>query len=198
MNTLTRARDGEPMTVALYGRVSTNQGRQDAENQMIQLRDFCSKRGWKIVHEYVDHFSAKTSEDRKQFQQLFTDAGKRKFDVVLFWSLDRFSREGTYPTLCLLQRLDSYGVAWKSFTEEYLDSCGIFKDAVIAILATVAKQERVRISERVKAGIARVRGHRKTWGRQTIEVDVPKELSNRAAAALLGVSKDTIRRRRAQ
>jgi DNA invertase Pin-like site-specific DNA recombinase len=45
-----------------------------------------------------------------------------------------------------------YGVHWRSSTEQYLDSTGIFRDAVIGILAAVAKQERIRISERVKAG----------------------------------------------
>jgi DNA invertase Pin-like site-specific DNA recombinase len=56
-----------------------------------------------------------------------------------------------------LNRLSSYGVGFRSFTEPYLDSCGIFKDAVIAILGTIAKQERVRISERVRAGLSRAR-----------------------------------------
>jgi hypothetical protein len=50
-------------------------------------------------------------------------------------SLDRFSREGTLKALEFLQRLDSYGVAWKSFTEQYLDSTAMFRDVVIAILA---------------------------------------------------------------
>jgi DNA invertase Pin-like site-specific DNA recombinase len=61
-----------------------------------------------------------------------------------------------------LNRLTSYGVGYRSFTEQYFDSCGIFKDAVIAIIATVAKQERVRISLRVRAGleVARARGAR--------------------------------------
>lgn len=208
------ARDGAPLTVALYARVSTNQGQQDVENQLLQLRDLCTKRGWTIFHEYVDHYSAKTSEDRKQFQQLFTDASKRKFDLVLFWSLDRFSREGTYPTLVLLERLGSYGVAWKSFTEEYLDSCGLFKDAVIAIVAAVAKLERTRIAERVKAGVSRVQAlHREgkpayrrledgtlraytRWGRRPIDLTIPEGLSDRAAAIELGVSRRTIQRRR--
>jgi len=186
-------------TAAIYARVSTDKGQQDATNQLLQLRDYCTKAGWTIHQEYVDHVSGKSS-DREQFQQLFKDAAKRKFDVVLFWSLDRFSREGVYATLMLLQRLDSYSVGWKSYTEEYLDSCGMFKDAVIAILATVAKQERIRISERVKAGIIRVRAHRKTWGRTTIQLSqpIPEGMSDRKAAKLLGVSKDTIRRRRAQ
>ena len=48
-------------------------------------------------------------------------------------------------------------VGYLSFTEPYLDSCGIFKDAVIAILGTIAKQERVRIQERVRAGLNRAK-----------------------------------------
>ena len=60
-------------------------------------------------------------------------------------------------TLEYLQRLDSYGVAWKSFTEQYLDSTGMFRDAVIAILATIAKQEHARLSERVVAGLRRAK-----------------------------------------
>lgn len=225
----TRAGADTALTVALYARVSTNRGEQDPDNQLIQFRQYCQKRGWTIGAEYVDYVSGKTS-DRQQFQQLFADAAKRRFDLVLFWSLDRFSREGTYPTLMLLQRLDSYGVGWKSLTEEYLDSCGVFKDVVIAMLSTLAKQERLRISERVRAGIMRVRAQRPThaWGRRPIEIRefIPSKrfscvcgfavndedrticpacgragqtmpLSQRQAAKLLGVSKTTIRRRRA-
>jgi DNA invertase Pin-like site-specific DNA recombinase len=67
-------------------------------------------------------------------------ASQRKFDVLLFWSLDRLTREGTLATLQYLERLTSYQVGYKSFTEPYLDSCGTFKDVVISLLATMAKQ----------------------------------------------------------
>jgi DNA invertase Pin-like site-specific DNA recombinase len=63
----------------------------------------------------------------------------------------RFSREGVLETLHHLQRLAQYGVGYRSFTEQYLDSCGVFKDAVLSILATIAKQERIRLSERTIA-----------------------------------------------
>lgn len=76
---------------------------------------------------------------------------------LLFWSLDRLSRGGVRETLNHLQRLTSYGVDWKSYTEEYLDSCGLFREAVIGILAVIAKQQRVRRSKRAKAAIARLR-----------------------------------------
>lgn len=152
--------------VALYARVSTKDGRQDTENQLIALRDYCRKQGWQIVTEYVDHETGGTAK-RPHFQQMFADARTRKFDLVFFWSLDRFSREGVTETLNHLQRLTSYGVGWRSFTEEYLDSTGLFKDAVIAILAVIAKQERVRRSERAKAAIERLRkqGHTEHLGR---------------------------------
>lgn len=81
----------------------------------------------------------------------------RRFDLVLFWSLDRLSREGVSATLNHLERLTASGVEWRSFTEEYLDSTGLFKDAVIAILAVIAKQERIRRSERASVAIAKLR-----------------------------------------
>ena len=140
------------MNIALYTRVSTRDKGQDVENQLRQLREFCAKQDWRIVGEYTDPASGKRS-DREQFQQMFTAASRRQFDCVLFWSLDRFSREGVYETLQHLQRLTAYGVGYRSFTEQYLDSCGLFKDAVISILATIAKQERVRLSERTIAGL---------------------------------------------
>jgi DNA invertase Pin-like site-specific DNA recombinase len=77
--------------------------------------------------------------------------------VLLFWALDRFSREGVVETLIYLQRLTAYGINWRSHTEQYLDSCGVFRDAVLAILAAIAKQERIRISERTRAGLDRAR-----------------------------------------
>ena len=96
---------------------------------------------------------------------MMTDAAKRRFDVVVFWALYRFTREGALETLQHLNRLSSYGVGFRSFTEPYLDSCGIFKDAVIAILGTIAKQERVRISERVRSGLNRARSQGTKSGR---------------------------------
>jgi len=127
----------------------------------------------------VDHETGST-DDRPEFAEVFADAAKRRFDVVLFWALDRLSREGVLETLQHLNRLTSYGVGYRSFTEQYFDSCGIFKDAVIAIVATVAKQERIRISERVRAGLARARGNGRRLGRPKVAVDAARIAGLRA------------------
>lgn len=64
------------MRVALYGRVSRDDGKQDTENQLHELRDFCRRSGWSIQCEYVDKASGKTA-DRPEFKKLFDDAAKR-------------------------------------------------------------------------------------------------------------------------
>jgi DNA invertase Pin-like site-specific DNA recombinase len=190
--------------VALYARVSTKDGRQDTENQLIALREYCAKQGWEIAGEYVDHETGGHSR-RPHFQRMFSDARASKFDLVLFWSLDRLSREGVSATLGHLERLTGYGVGWRSFTEEYLDSTGLFKDAVIAILAVIATQERVRRSERASAAIARLRrqGHTEHLGRPRKVIGAKLEkarqlrqdgLSLRAIGRKVGVSAMTVRR----
>jgi DNA invertase Pin-like site-specific DNA recombinase len=161
------------MRIAIYARVSTKDGRQDADNQLRQLRAFAATQGWAVVHEYVDRASGKRG-DRDQFQKMFIAASRREFDCLLFWSLDRLSREGTVQTLNHLERLTGYGVNYRSFTEQYLDSTGIFKEAVIGILAAVAKQERVRLSERTIAGLERARAQGRVGGRPKAEDAEPK------------------------
>jgi len=155
------------MKIAIYNRVST--GKQDPLNQDDQLREFAKRMSWSIVREYTDVVSGSKSErDRPQFRKLMEAASRREFDMVLFWALDRFSREGVLPTLQHLQRLDSYGVAWRSYAEQYIDSTGIFKEAVIAIMATIAKQENIRRSERIVAGLERARRKGSRLGRPKV------------------------------
>jgi DNA invertase Pin-like site-specific DNA recombinase len=163
------------MQIGIYARVSTKDKGQDTENQLAQLRQFAATQNWTVIHEYVDHASGKRS-DRAEFQRLFQDASQRKFDLVLFWSLDRFSREGVLKTLNHLELLSSYGVGFRSFTEQYLDSCGIFKDAVLSILATIAKQERIRLSERTMAGLEKARRQGRIGGRPRLVVNRPRVL----------------------
>ena len=81
------------MRVALYARVSKDNGKQSTENQLHELREFCRRPGWTVEHEYLDHASAKTA-DRPSSCECSRMPPSGKFDLVLFWSLDRFSREG--------------------------------------------------------------------------------------------------------
>ncbi|HXW57744.1 MAG TPA: recombinase family protein [Candidatus Cybelea sp.] len=186
--------------VALYLRVSTDE--QETENQAIQLREFAAKQGWQIVREYCDYESGSRS-DRAEFQRMFDDASRRKVDMVLFWALDRLSREGVLKTLQYLNQLTGYGVGWRSFTQQYLDSTGMFRDAIIGILAALAQQERVQRAERTRAGLARVRAAGRRLGRPVMlngqhRAEIARlrasGLSLRAIGRQLGISDGSVRR----
>lgn len=155
------------MRVAIYSRVSKESS--DNSNQLLVLRDYCQKMNYRLLDEYVDIVSG-GSPNRPEFQRMLLDASKRKFDMLLFFALDRFSREGTRKTIYYLQILEDYGIAYKSFSEQYIDSSGIFKDVIISLLSTLARQERIRTSERVIAGLAKARLSGRIGGRPTLDV----------------------------
>ena len=154
----------EKLKAVIYTRVSTTD--QKPENQIRELEAYAAKQGWEVVLTVKDKISGtKQAKDRAGLSKVLNMAKQGKYDVLLFWSLDRLSREGTRETLGYLQALTDGGVKWHSFTEEYLSSLGAFADVVISILSTLAKQERIRISERTKAGLERARNEGKTLGR---------------------------------
>src|SRR5882757_299656 len=125
-------------TVAIYARVSTDDKGQNPENQLLQLRAWCKRMGYPLVREYVEHENGgKSAECRKQLAVMFTGAARREFDVLLVWSLDRFSREGMAATVGHLQRLSSHGVSFRSFTEEHLSTGNeLVRNILLATLAS--------------------------------------------------------------
>ena len=159
------------MRVAIYARVSTTgkgngdeqirrRHRQDTDNQLFQLREWCAKAGHEIVAEYVEQISGGAGkEKRSEFARMFDDAHKRRVDIVLCWALDRFSREGMVPTIGYLQRLAAAGVGFRSHTEPMLSTDNVMiRDIVLALMASLAKQDPLRHVERIHgAGIARAR-----------------------------------------
>lgn len=191
-----------PLKIALYARISTRDKGQDTENQLLQLRRFCEQQGWVIAGEYVDQKTGRTS-DREAFQLLFQHAYEKRFDLCLFWALDRFSREGATDTLQHLRKLTNYGVKWKSFSEQFIDSAGMFGEVIISLLAVLAKQESVRRSERASAAYAKLKHQGRTahLGRKRLVVDRDKiramataGMSTRAIAAKLKISHTSVHR----
>lgn len=136
--------------VALYVRVSTDM--QELENQVNDLTKYAERQKHEVFRVYKDVMTGK-SNSRPGFVQLFEDAHKRLFELVIFWDISRFSRSGTLYTLQKLKELENLGIAWESYQEQYLRSAGQFKDVAVSMMATVAKIEREKISDRTKSGM---------------------------------------------
>jgi len=170
------------MRVAIYCRCSTDEKRQDINNQLEPLRKYAESLSLNITREYIDYASGGDS-NRPQFQLMLQEARRKEFDVILIWALDRFSREGILNTLSYLKTLKQHNVALKSLQESWLDTRDSgMGELLIAIFSWVAQQERQRISERIKAGLKgkhnvgkrgkdkkrrRTSGYIQRWGKQT-------------------------------
>ena len=163
------------MRCALYARVSKEKGKQDPEVQLRILREFAASQGWTLVEdcEFVDRKTG-TKADRPAFIRMMASASKRHFDILLFWSLDRFSREGILPTLTTLKRLTDYGVKYRSFEEAYIDTTNEWGDMIAAFAAKLAQLEHKRIKARIAAGLAKARADGKILGRPRVAVNRPK------------------------
>ena len=187
------------MKIAIYSRVSTD--KQDTLNQLDQLRADAAQQGWDVVEEFIDTCTGGTS-DREAFQRMFQAAERREFELVLFWSLDRLSREGTETTLRHLRVLRESGVGYKSHEEQYLDTTNPLNEVFISFKAVMAVEEKKRISQRTKAGlaIARAKGVKLGARRLNLDKNQLRDLTraghnSREIARRLNVSQRTIRRR---
>ncbi len=155
--------------VAIYVRVSTD--RQEVENQERQLIPFCEKSGWIIYKIYRDVMSGK-EEKRPGFEEMFRDAHKKLFDIVLFWDMSRFSRSGMEFTILKLRELRNLGILWHSYQEQFLSTADPFtRDIILAVFTSVAKMEREKISQRTRAGLARAKARGVQLGRRCVITD---------------------------
>jgi len=195
---------GAEAAVALYARVSTQDGKQDPETQLGELRAWAGRNGEQVVAEYVDQASG-AKADRSALHRLLKDAHTRRFDTVRIWALDRLSREGIAPMLRYLEQFEAAGVRVLSLRESWLDTKSPVTPLLIAVLAWVAEQERARIRERVVAGVRRAQKHGtrsgKAIGRPPCLTSLlpllklrEKGLSIPACAQKLGVSETTVKR----
>ena len=156
--------------VAIYARVSLDinfddKRFQDTENQLVPLRDFCKAMGYEVIEEYIDKMSG-ANPARPEFRRMMQDAMLRRFSGIIVWKLDRFSREGIMPTMSYIKQLKDRGIWLRSMTESWLDTSqeGI-TDIVLAIMSWASAEERKKISERTKAGMARKKAQGKHMGR---------------------------------
>ena len=158
------------MKIAIYIRVSLDESDrnsrrfQDPENQAKPLRDFCKAMDYEIYKVYSDKMSG-ANPSRPSFRKMMNDAMLHRFSGILVWKLDRFSREGIIPTMAYIQKLKKRGIWLRSLTESWLDTSqeGI-TEIVLAIMSWASAEERKKISERPKAGIARLKKQGKWRG----------------------------------
>lgn len=164
---------------AVYSRVSSVGHGQDPNMQTRELIEYCQRRGWEIFGSYVDEGVSGKKDSRPALNRLMADAHARRFDVVVVWRFDRFSRSVSH--LCrALETFHALKIDFVSMMEQ-IDTTTAAGTFVFHVLAAVAQSERQTTVERVRAGLKNARAKGKRLGRPTKVVDVARINSLRAA-----------------
>ncbi len=182
--------------VAIYARISTNLERQDLDTQLIPLKTYAEQRGWDIYQIYTDETSG-SKESRPSLNKLMKDAHKRKFQSVLVWRFDRFSRS-TRQLINSLETFRTLGINFVSY-QESIDTSTPAGQMMFTMISAFAQFERSIIQERVKAGLVKAKAKGKRLGRPKTKVNRAKIVSLRKEgwsirkiANELGVSKSLV------
>ena len=187
-------------TAAIYLRVSTDG--QTVDNQRLELEQAAKRAGWGVVGVYDDNgvSGATSREHREAFDRLCKDATRRKFDVVMAWSVDRLGRS-LQDLVGFLGELHAVGVDLY-LHQQGIDTTTPAGKAMFQMLGVFAEFERSMIQERVKAGLARAKAQGKTLGRPKVNGDVEKAVlvarkkgtGKRKISKELGIGVSTVNR----
>jgi DNA invertase Pin-like site-specific DNA recombinase len=156
------------LRACLWLRISTNSKGQDAELQRADLERVCEQRGWEVVRIFEVEESAFGKKPREQFQAMLEEARKGKFDVLVVWSMDRFSREGEWSVSRVMAALQDWNVRFYSYNEPFLDTTGPFAGFLIPLFAWLARQESIRKGRAVRLGMEKAKANGKLIGRPTV------------------------------
>ena len=154
-------------TIAIYSRVSTDS--QTTENQERELREIATRMGWSIMKVYRDEgvSGAKSRAERPAFNALWKDATRRRFDMVMAWSVDRLGRSLQDLVAFLSElhalRIDLY------LHQQGVDTSTPAGKALFQMMGVFAEFERAMIRERVKSGLERAKAQGKILGRPPID-----------------------------
>ena len=163
---------------AIYGRVSTLTN-QSTEMQVRDLRQLADRRGFEVLHEYLDEGFSGAKSSRPALDEMLAGAKRGKFRILLVWKLDRLGRSLAH-LVRLLEDLRACNVELVSFSEG-LDFTTTTGKLLYQMLSAFAEFERDCIRERVRSGLRNARAKGKRLGRPKRIVDASKIVELRAA-----------------
>ncbi|GAB6054651.1 recombinase family protein [Magnetospira thiophila] len=168
--------------VAIYARVSTDH--QTTDNQIRELRDIADRNGWEVVGEFIDDgiSGAQGRDKRPQFDALMKSAVRRRFDLVMSWSVDRLGRSLQH-LVGFLDELHSVGVDLY-LQQQAIDTTTPSGKAMFQMCGVFAEFERSIIRERVKSGLDRAKSNGVRLGRPPLSENTKHDIKAMRATGM--------------
>ena len=178
------------MKVAIYARVSTID--QTTDNQLEAVQHVAIARGWVVVEIYRDVgiSGAKGRDRRPALDQMLKDATRRRFNLIMAWSVDRLGRSLQH-LVSFMAEIESLGIGLY-LHQQALDTTTPSGRALFQMCGVFAEFEQAMISERVKAGLHRAKSNGVRLGRPPVAQNVEREILRRRkeGAGIKRIAKD--------
>jgi site-specific DNA recombinase len=142
--------------VATYIRVSTEEQAKEGlsiEAQIEKCKSFCKARDWEVFKIYKDAGFSAGSLNRPAMELLLRDANEKKFNIILVYKIDRFSRK-LKDLIMILEDLKQKNINFTSVTEQ-IDTTSAMGEAFFQIIGVFAQLERGMVKERVQLAFDR-------------------------------------------
>lgn len=181
----------EPARAAAIYHVLSHAG-DAGDDQLDRLRRCCADHGWRAVEEYVDYEERGGRIDAFERERLMDDAHRRRFDLVVFQSLDLLCRGGCREAVADLARLFRLDIGVKSLDEPDLDTTASHGGALVSLVALLARQESRQASLRVRKGMSQAKRAGKSVGRPALPVELQREVARqrRTGKSITSIARD--------
>jgi DNA invertase Pin-like site-specific DNA recombinase len=176
-------------TAAIYHALESAE--ETASSDLLRLRQCSHDKGWQLAGEYIDYRGG-SGIDSFEYDRLIGDAHRRRFDVLLFHSLEVLCRGGCRDAVADLSLLLRLGVAVKSLEQPELDTTGEHGQIVASLVNLLARQERQHLSRRIRKGMSQARRGGKKVGRPHLPDELQREIARqrRAGKSLAAIAHD--------
>ena len=138
---------------ALYVRVSSQGQVRDGYSLQFQeqiLRDFCQRESMVVAEVYREEGQSGSTTARTELQRLIEDARQGRFDIVLIFRVDRFSRDPV-DLLALVRELETRSIKLRSVTES-VDAGDPAGELMLTMLGAIGKFVRTNIIQNAMLG----------------------------------------------
>lgn len=139
------------MNVVIYARFSSHsQTEQSIEGQLKACYEYAERNSYTVIGEYIDRALTGTNDNRPEFLRMIEDSGKKTFQGILVYQLDRFARN-RYDSAVYKKKLKKNGVRVLSARENISeDASGILIESVLEGMAEYYSAE---LSQKIRRGL---------------------------------------------